>query len=439
MAAARRRRKGSAHPRKPIPPPPPFWRHDRDCFWGMAVLAESDDADALPLWRAARLARTFAETGSGPRLRAATVARLEQEFAAVPPCPGSDRPSLEVFARVLRADTDVGAFELAEACEAVSTWAHQTWRPETAIQFAELAARVDPAHARRANAAGRLCRDIGLLQRATLWFQRGFRLAIQGRDPEEAVRAQLGYGALLQESGRLNGARAWYIRAARRAARTGRKKTAAETRHDLMALDAERGRFASALEHAELAAELYPLYHQRLPYLAHDFAFALLQHRHYREALTLLETFARVAPERYLLPGLATLGWAAAGCGAVHRYEAMESRVLSRIAVDPRQAAPSLILLAQGARQIARWDRAEQHARNALDAAGRLDQPRYARDAGVLLDHILSRRTVPAPRESVGEDARRIARHLVARLRRWKPRSDPRATDAGQQRAEGAA
>ena len=430
MAAVKRKVKRRRGERKHIPPPPPFWRYETNGFWGMAILAENPESDALVLWRAARAARAFAERGAKPRTFSENFTSASESFRLGSEAERDAVPSLEAFAKVRSSDVDVSSTDLAEACARVSAWADEGWKRETAIHFAELAARIDSDSATRANAAGRLCRDVGLMDRATVWFQRGFRLAVRNKDREAAVRAQLGYGALLQEVGRLGAARRWFLRAARRAARTGRRKTAAETRHDLMALDAEIGNFSGVARHAEIAATLYPLYHDRLPYLAHDFAFALVKQQHYTEALALLELFARCVPERYTLPGVATLAWAAAGRGLAHRFEEMERRVLIRIRDDQQQAAPSLIFLAEGARRLGRWERAEQHARNAVEVSRRLKQPRYERDAGTLLAAILGKISEAAPAGAVGQDVRRIARHLTARLRRWKPRGESEP-DAG--------
>ncbi len=97
--------------------------------------------------------------------------------------------TFDVFARALARGETVGDLELAEACSAIAHWAGETWRPQTAIHFAELAARVDANDATRANAAGRICRDAGLMDRAGLWFERGFRLAVRQKNRKEAVRA----------------------------------------------------------------------------------------------------------------------------------------------------------------------------------------------------------------------------------------------------------
>ena len=269
---------------------------------------------------------------------------------------------------------------------------------------------------------------MGLFDRASVWFERGFRLAVQQGNRSESVRALLGQGALMQECGRLDEAQRWFIRAARRAARTGRKKRAAEARHDLMALAAERGDFPAMVEHARVAVELYPLRHQRLPYLAHDFAFALLRQGSYPLALALLKAFVRVVPRRHSLPGLASFAWAAAGRGALPRYADAERRALQQIAVDDQQAAASLVILAEAACAARHWERAERHAIAAVEAAQRLNQQRYERDAHALIEAIRQRTSIlPAPSdaqvpEALQDEVQALVRHLLVRVRRWKPR-----------------
>lgn len=379
----------------------------------------------MALWRAARAARRFIESGIRGSMRGRTahdggdLVVNEGEAGAQP------IPSLDAFARVLARDAGLTASELGEACARVSEWAEESLRPETHMEFAELAARADPDNPARANTAGRACREAGHMERASVWFERAFRLAVAQRNREQSVRALLGNGALMKECGRLEDARRWFLKAARRAARTGRMRRAAEARHDLMALAAETGDLPRVLEHAVAAVELYPLHHGRFPYLAHDFAFALMKQRHYALAYPVLEAFIRVVPTQNLLPGLATYAWAAAARGLAHRFAEAETRVRKHVARDQQQAAPALVLLAEGARSLGRWEVAESLARGALEAAERHRQARFAEDAKTLLDEILDRNAPPEnpePASFAGAEFDALLRHLRARLRRWKPR-----------------
>jgi tetratricopeptide (TPR) repeat protein len=402
-------------------------------FFGLSILLETDGSTGLALWRAARTAWLVAEAGAKWRdaFRSLNSAKVGEAFTI-----DGDAPHLDAFARV-RSRGEVTEPELASACARISEWAGGVWKKQTELHFAELAARADPSNPELANAAARLCREASYFDRSALWFERGYRFAVRVGNRGEAVSALLGYGALMKECGRLDEARRWFLKAARRAARTGRKKRAAETRHDLMALAAEAGDdVADIIEHAEAAVELYPLYHRRLPYLAHDFAYALIRKQQFTLAYPLLELFVRIVPRRHLLPGVATFAWAAAGRGLVHRYEDAERRALAQIGIDHQQAAPSLIFLAEGARALRLWARAERHAREAITTAVRMNQSRYEQDARALLAEVQDRRLVtPAAVEMV--EVYPLTRHFQIRLRRWKPPREDDDRGTGHNRASG--
>jgi tetratricopeptide (TPR) repeat protein len=442
MAGKRGKRRGVNSSRPRIPPPAPYWwvYGTEGALWAQLILSEHDDSLGLILWRAARATRLFIDSTEKTRSRL-THAKwpvLRRVFALdeVDLPETVLRQSVEMFPKLLSRDEAVSELEIAEACTNVAQWADDNWKAATAFQFAELAAKAQPSNPQRALYAGRVCRGMGFFDRANLWFERGFRLAIQQGNRSESVRALLGQGALMQECGELDQAQRWFIKAARRAARTGRKKRAAEVRHDLMALAAERGDFSTAVEHARVAVDLYPLRHHRLPFLAHDFAFALLRQGFFPLALALLEVFVRVIPSRQLLPGLATFAWAAAGRGAFPRYSDAERRALQQIALDEQHAAASLVILAQAACAARSWERAERHAMAAVEAAKRRNQKRYERDAQALIEAIRQRTILPASPEAEVPEALRdevnaLVRHLLVRVRRWKPReshfSDPLA------------
>lgn len=439
MARRRGKRRGVNSGRPRIPPPAPYWRvhAPEGGIWAQSILSEHDDSLGLLLWRAARAARLFIDSADKARSRL-THAKwpvLCRVFALDEvDVPETLRQSVPVFPKLLARDEAVDESEIADACARVAEWADENWKAATAFQFSELAAKAEPSNPQRALYAGRVCRGMGFFDRANVWFERGFRLAVQQRNRSESVRALLGQGALMQECGELDEAQRWFIKAARRAARTGRKKRAAEVRHDLMALAAERGDFFTTVEHARVAVDLYPLRHHRLPFLAHDFAFALLRQGLVPSALALLEVFVRVIPRRLLLPGLATFAWAAAARGALSRYADAERRALQQIALDEQHAAAALVILAQAACAAQSWERAERHARAAVEAAQRRKQKRYERDAQDLIEAIRQRTNLPASTyaevpDAIQDEVNALVRHLLVRVRRWKPRqsrfSDP--------------
>jgi hypothetical protein len=186
--------------------------------------------------------------------------------------------------------------------------------------------------------------------------------------------------------------------------------------------------------HAQAAVELYPLHHRRLPYLAHDFAYALVRSRQFTLAWPILESFVRLIPRRHLLPGLATLAWAAAGRGLVHRAEDAERRAIAELAASPLQAAPSLIFLAEAARALGRWTRAERHALEAAAAAQRTNQGRFENDARRLLAEIEQRKPAEGIDAPELVEVYPLVRYFEIRLRRWKPGRDPGEPGAGENR-----
>jgi tetratricopeptide (TPR) repeat protein len=420
MAKRRNRRKSPRQVRRPIPPPPPFWRLRPSSQFGQEILEELQDDPplAFDLWYAARRVRAWVESaqGAGASTRPTSV-RTDR------PSPGARADEIDVddeLSFLVKLGSSASAREVGSACAAVCTWAHANDRKETRVHFAELAARADAENPALANAAGRVCREGGLYDRAELWLERGYRLAVTVGARDEAVRALLGNGSLMQERGRLLQARRWFLKGARRAERTGRRRLAAEARHDLLALAAERGNMSEVVEHASAAIELYPLNSPRLPYLAHDFAFVLIRHGLFPAALPLLESFLKVVPPHDLLPGLSTFAWAAAGCGLVHRYEEAERRTLKRLQVDAKHAAPSFIHLAEGARLLGRWPLAETFAMQAVKAAREREQKDAEREAEELLAAVQSRIVAKPGDPGDRPELQPLLRYFALRLRRWK-------------------
>ena len=435
MPKRRKRKKAPRQVRRPIPPPPPFWRLRLCTQFGQEILEEheKDSALAFDLWTAARRVRSWVESARRrPERQVHALSADAGQTTVVDQENVSERLSWLAKVNMSAAPGEIGA-----ACEAVSRWAEANDQKETQVQFADLAARADWENPARANAAGRVCRDAALYDRAELWFERAYRYAVRSGNRDEAVRALLGNGALLKERGRLPAARRWFLKAAKRAARTGRKRLAAEARHDLLTLAAERGNLAEVVEHAAIAIELYPLNNARMPYLAHDFAFVLVRNRMYQLALPLFESFLKVIPPHELLPGLSTFGWAAAGCGLHHRYEDAERRTLKRLTIDAHKAAASFIHLAEGARLLTRWTLAESYAAQAVAAACERGQKDLEREARALLASVQSRIPAKPPRPSDQMELQPLLRYFALRLRRWKRPPDGNAGRGEASRAAG--
>ncbi|MEW5929582.1 MAG: hypothetical protein AB1941_19175 [Gemmatimonadota bacterium] len=337
--------------------------------------------------------------------------------------------SLGTFHLLRSAPQVLDAPQVAEACARVARWAEEESLIELAAYFAEGAAVVDPEDPARANEAARLCRRASLNPRAVVWYERAFKLAVRAQSRREIVGALLGYGALLYGLGFYDRARPYFERVARFAVRTGRRRTAAEAHHDLMAVSADGGDLGQAAEHARLAESYYPLHHPRLPYLVHDCAVLLVHLHHYTPALPLV----RRLPPYFPRPEEATLVWstaarAAGGAAQPALNQEAERRTLELLALYEEHAAAALVSLSHGARALGDDARATRFAHLAVEIAKRRKERGEVQRAREVLMQI--ERKEPAPEEAPApEELAALARRLAARLRMWK-RRDPQAPPA---------
>jgi tetratricopeptide (TPR) repeat protein len=423
-------RRSKPHGIQPSPP----WRTDGAPF-GLAVLDEiSDPTISVALWLALRFIQLWTITPAPRRRRLrGRNSAIHQETAVGGP---EIRDATATFAAFVQRPASVSWRAVAEACDAIRSWAVTNGYSETALHFAEAGAYLDPEQPKWANEAGAQCRRAGLMDRASIWIMRGHGLSRRADDKDQKLRALLAQGVLMKETGRIHEAEDAFRAAANAALRRNQRGKTAEAHHDLMLLLAENGRLAECVESAALAADYYPLHHPRMPYLAHDFAFGLLRAGLYSDAFRLLSVFIGIIPQAHLLPGLGTYAWAAAGCGMADRFTEAEQNVL-RIVDDAREHAPaSYIHLAEGARLLSRWDRAVVYADRAIHAATCRRDPileEEARQLAVALEHRQAAVLLQCPAD------RRLlvlTRHFAARLRGWK--SEPAArTHEGETEAVG--
>jgi mitochondrial fission protein ELM1 len=169
------------------------------------------------------------------------------------------------------------------------------------------------------------------------------------------------------------------------------------------------------------ALSLYPIQHPRLPYLIHDFAFVLIQHCYFTQALSLSSHLLPVIhkPEELLLI-LGTLARAAGGARLRNRYEAAERKALTLIAGHDEFAAAALIHLAEGARAFEEFDQAAQFASQALEIAQNHSESLLVSDAKLLLDRITAGEAGPPENSETPERLENLTLRLEARLRKWK-------------------
>lgn len=414
---AERESSGQTKPHGVRPAPP--WRTGNGPF-GLAVLDEIPDPQTgLSLWLALRFVQLWTITPTSRRwklgVRYSAVHQRNAGDAVVPEL----SEATAVFSQFIRRTSSVQSGSLAMACDAVRLWAAEHGYTETTLYFAEAGAYLDAEKPRWANEAGATCRRAGLMDRASIWIMRAHGLSLRADDKDQKLRALLALGALLKETGRIQEAEDAFRAAANAASRRNQRGKTAEAHHDLMLLLAEQERLDECVESAALAADYYPLHHPRMPYLAHDFAFALLRAGLYSDAFSLLSVFIRTIPESQLLPGLSTYAWAAAGCGLADRYADAEQKVL-RITDAGEHAAASYIHLAEGARLLSWWDRAETYVQRAIHAAASRQDPTLEEEARQLAASL--KRRLPAVLPSYPADRRLLVltRHFAARLRGWK-------------------
>ncbi len=311
---------------------------------------------------------------------------------------------------------------VAMACHHVQEWAEARSMLELAAAFAEAAAVADPDDPERAHLAARTTRRAAWIWRSALWYDRTFRLAVRADHRDAAVGALLGYGMLLYGLGLYEQARPFMEQGARRAARTGRRRKAAEAHHDLMGLNLDLGDFRVAMDHARRAEKHYPLHHSRLPALVHDFALIMVSQHHYRLAYSLLAQL----PSCFSPPEAAfvwsTVARASAGVGRAERYAEAERHTLTLVAQHKEHSAAAMVGLAEGARLLRDWDKSVWYAKEAIEIARMRSDAGRERLAGIVLEKI-ERREAALPDTSASEETAAFARRLIARLRRWRPSS----------------
>lgn len=390
----------------------------------MSALEQAGGDLALVLWRILRRVREWAEHPEGER---AGVFRFAPDDAYARLSLGCERaPELiEAFGTVaflLRAPETVPARQLAEACHKVHAWAEARSLLEVAALFAEAAALVEPENPAWANDAGRMCRRAARDERSAMWFQRAYGLAARTREQQEMIRALLGYGTLMKDSGQYPEARHYYEKAATRARYTGRRRQAAEAHHDLLAIAAEMGACAEGERHVRRALDLYPIHHPAIPALAHDWAFLLVRSHHYTLALPLVEA----ALPRIGLPEVQTVVWgtlarAAAGAHRQDRFEEAELRVSQLVDLHQEFAPSALNGLAEGSWAFRRWDRAEEYATRALETARTRKDGGEERMARSILHSLRARETPPPEARAPNrERMEALVCRFLARLRKWR-------------------
>lgn len=426
-------------------PHPPEWRRAE-----LDPLPDAEDALAWTLWLGLRRIRDWADTPPDERAAFFALAVLDGRGgsdtarAARWASARAEAPELEEaltsLARLWSAPAQVEAVELADACDAVAQWAERRALNETALQFAEAAAALEPKSPKRANLAGRACRIGGAWSRADAWYQRGLGMARQQNSRVELFRGNLGAGAVAYLQGRYRSAHDFFVSGAWKARDMGKLPLAARAQHDLMLLAVELGKFGKSLTHAQRALHWYPMHHPRIPYLVHDFAYLLTRVRHEAAALEVLENVRPMIPaEHESLLVWGTVARAAGGSGDAKLFASAKAQVQQLAKRYSQHAAHSLYEVAAGARLLDLWDVCEHFASAALATALAQGRGDTEQDAKRLLLAVASRLPL-AQREFLGTsqqfEVARLMDDYLRRAAKWRPRPQKAAGRPAPLRAD---
>lgn len=412
--------------RTSAPPPSPIPDHH--------ILGDLDEPLARVLWRGLRDVREW--SAATPAQRGRLFSQPGAEFREGMLFASGQAPALAdaigTLASLRTSPRVVTTRDLVEACVSVRDWADDRGLVHTALAFAEAAAGLDLENPILACDAGKAARRAAHADRAESWFDRALTSAARQKNRREQIRALLGVGALMRETGRYEAAREFIGRASKMAASTRRNRQAAESSHDLLAIAIEDGSFDECETYVLAALRTYPIHHPSIPRLVHDWAFYLVRRALYEQALPLLVAIVPVArrPElKMLYQG--TLARAAGGSGRREVYDEAARMVVALSGVHQEFAAAALANSAEGARFFQEWERADGYAARAVEIARERGEADVHRGASEILDAVTAR-AAPEPQALPPADSNveSVTRRVMALLRqRRKPPRRPVETD----------
>jgi tetratricopeptide (TPR) repeat protein len=423
----RRSRGKRGKPRdRPVFPPCPEWPRDE-----LAVADEGDWPFQLLLWQRARDVALWA--GIAPEQHRALFCEVVPEWQRIAEATAAGIESvaepLRVLSAMIRYPDLAQPEDVCAACMAISEWAASNHLPETALRFAEGAAKANPTNARAAAHAGQIAAQEAADERAEVWYERGIKIGRRTEDWEWYIRSNIRLGILRYEQGKFRAARRCYGRARSRALWAGLPAFVGKAHHDMMLIELAVGVFATADRHARSALQYYPLHYERLPHLAQDYAILLSTYGFDEEALRVLDLALPVIilpAERIAVLGTQAKAAAGAGNRSLYRGAAEDVRLLA--SVTELNAAGALALAGEGAVVLRDWHRAEELASLALDIATRRREREPRRRAELVLLSVAARAVPPLP--SPRPDPARVAETTALFLARLGDLGAP-TTDAG--------
>jgi tetratricopeptide (TPR) repeat protein len=401
-----------------IPGPPHYLHREGE------VLNELPNALGLVLWQDLRHLRDWAESPSEVRSRLFNPPTVEVHAKRrdARACAAELITALDTFASLKANPVTATPRDIGRACERVVNWALEYEHTRTAIEWAEIAALVEPTNPKSANVAGRVTRNANEYDRAETWFKRGIGYAREQGNVVEQIWGHLGYGRLCQELGWVNGARKHLSRGSHLAWKKGPPSLAASAQHDLAAMLMMRGYLPEAVERARRALLWYPKNHPRIPHFAVDCGLLLVLGSRFASATRVLRAAMRsieLSSVRTMV--LAMTASAYAGMGVPAEAAVWRHRALKMLDKHPQMEAATRWHLANALRLAKDWSAAEVEAAHVLAVAVEQNDREIQRMTRILIGWIGKRRAgrdrLPASaelREFVGE--------LSGRLSAWSPR-----------------
>jgi tetratricopeptide (TPR) repeat protein len=390
------------------------------------VLDESDGMLGLVLWERVRDAYLWASVSADDRA-GLFHAGGEESRGRLSQLSGAPEltESLALLGFMARFPQMANSASVAQGCMEVAAWAEASARFETAVLYAEAAAIAAPDDPHPSLTAGRLCRRIGVLSRASWWYLRGIGVARRARDREGYISGQLGYGGVLFQMGYHTRAKYHYRRAAGRAVWAGIDTKAAEAYHDLLTVATELGALDDGISAATNALQFYPIFNPRVPFFGHDVGYLMIRSGFFTVALSILDA-ARplIAPlNRLLIWG--TTARCCAAVGQEARYNEALAEVFALASATEEMASAAYVHAAEGARTLHRPDLAGELAQRAREIAGRRGEHALERYANALLGADAGQAPIDSNRAPPeGSGVEQLAAAVIARLVRQREARD---------------
>ncbi|HEU4452923.1 MAG TPA: tetratricopeptide repeat protein [Longimicrobium sp.] len=402
--------------------PPPLTRGSAETLEGMEILREVGGESGLLLWQSYRNVMFWAT--AEPEERAALFApeagrrRLAELLTA--DVPGEIADSLVEIGQMMDAPEATTGESIANATRSIADWAERAGHEATALAYTQAAALSAPRDATIALAVGQIARRRGEQARAETWFRHAIMIGRQTGDWESYARAYIALGNMLLQRGNFPGAHRMHIKALRAARRKGLTPIQGMAAHDLFVIATETGRNAQAEEYARRAMRAYGSEHEYLPVLAHDLAYYWMNQGYFAQVmpifLSLEDRFEHEPGTKIAVR--AHIARAAGGIGdrTTFRRYFTETVRMAKEPVYESRISDVFLELAMGASSLGEWDRAEQAAERALEAAQERGQAKVALEAESVLDSVRRGRRVEhvtGERAQVSRSTQAFADQLV--------------------------